>query len=402
MRNSGASTLLLAILLSLPTVAWAQDPPDLPITTRERLDRWLHAPATPSPLDALSPGARERFLASLAFGRNGLGGFDASDLSLELDAGQIRAILAMFAAEEYAHLVKPADARSRAVAAARHAGIGELERHYNRFHASLQETTAAGDVARAEAVGRTYAEEFGRYATEALPQLDDSDLQLLLQASLDAGGIADSARIGETALQAWNEYEQRGLAANADVARVFDLLLATRRFDDAKAFALKHPDAGLPDMPEFRESGRVAAPSAWQFIEDGRVLARRSIDLDPLQIIVTAGCHFSVDAAEDISMDPLLGPVFRRHASWLSEAPGREDLESLRDWNRRFPGAQMMPIHARDEWAMFPEWRMPVFHIVKDGKVVESVVGWSRKEPTTRDRLVAALKRTGLLDEDAH
>ena len=101
----------------------------LPIRDARQLARWLENPPAASPLDALSPGARARFLDSLAFGRKGLGGFDPHDLVLELDAGQIHAVLALFGDETaaYARQLTPADPRNHAVAMKRRAGISAVE-----------------------------------------------------------------------------------------------------------------------------------------------------------------------------------------------------------------------------------------------------------------------------------
>src|SRR3546814_2043267 len=118
---------------------------------------------------------------------------------------------------------------------------------------------------------------------------------------------------------------------------------------------------------------------------------------DP-QMPVTAGCHFAVDAAEDIAADPVLGPAFARHAHWLVSTPGIESIDAARDWNQRLPDAQVEMIHDRGEWSIFPTWSMPKFHIVRDGKVIETVKGWPRSPASNRQPLIDALRRAGLLD----
>ncbi|MBU6247372.1 MAG: hypothetical protein KGN77_06410 [Xanthomonadaceae bacterium] len=56
-----------------------------PITTPAALARYLHdTPMKRSPLGAMPPGARKRFLASLRFGDRGLGGFATDDLDQTL------------------------------------------------------------------------------------------------------------------------------------------------------------------------------------------------------------------------------------------------------------------------------------------------------------------------------
>lgn len=371
------------------------------IRSQATLDDWLqrHAAMT-DPLDRLSPGARERFLGSLDFGSNGLRNFTATDLGLELTPDEIRSVLALFYADagSVASMIRPADRKSREIAATRRDGISPFERRYNNFYLETARLRPDNDNEYAAAYAQTFLAKFSETDAKQMHALRDADLQLLLDASLGAGTTSDDPSIADTALMVHQEYERRGLAESAETRRVFNLLLAARRFETAKRFASQHPEANLPDLPSFEDTGAAAGtPTLWEFSANGAGLKRQALDLAPAQIIVTAGCHFSADAAEDISVDPVLGPVFRRHARWLSLAPGREDLDSLQEWNRKFPEAPMTPIYDRAEWSIFPIWRMPVFHIVRDGKIVESVVGWSRNPAGNREPLIAALKRAGLM-----
>ena len=45
-----------------------------------------------------------------------------------------------------------------------------------------------------------------------------------------------------------------------------------------------------------------------------------------------------------------------------------------------------------------PDWRMPQFHVVRDGRTVESLAGWDGSAES-RAALVALLERHGLLGE---
>lgn len=193
--------------------------------------------------------------------------------------------------------------------------------------------------------------------------------------------------------------ERRGLARAPDLRLAYDRLLAAREFDAARRYAAAHPDAELPALPQFLDATGPNPPamSVWRPDADGAALQRTAFDPNPLQIVVTAGCHFSEDAARDISSDPVLGPLFAGHASWLMPPPGKEDQEALREWNRRFPAAQANQVYDRAEWTLLPPgWRMPGFFIVRDGKVVDHLFGWN-PDGESRAALVAALQRAGLL-----
>lgn len=390
----------LLILAIFAPVTGLSTEPATPVRSRAAMNEWLQRHTVPGPLDPLSPGARERFLASLDFGERGLRNFTVSDLSLELTPDEIRSLLALFYedADRVARLIPPSDRKNREVAAKRHDGISLFERRYNRFFLDTARLQPDDDSRLADAFARAYLTEFSGMDAMQVNALRDQDLQLLLRASLDAGAMSDNTSIANAGLIAYDEYEKRGLAGSVEAGRVFNLLLAARHFGKARRFAAEHPHSDLPKLPSFEDIDTPAdSPTLWEFSADGANLKRRVVDLAPAQIIVTAGCHFSADAAEDISSDPVLGPIFQRHARWLSLAPGREDLAALLEWNRKFPKAKMTPIYDRAEWSLFPSWRMPVFHVVRNGKVVESVTGWPRNPAENREPLIAALKRAGLL-----
>lgn len=58
-----------------------------------------------SPLHRLSPAARQRFVDSLVFGENGLGGYQYADLEAELTASEIYDVLALFGAERTTSMI---------------------------------------------------------------------------------------------------------------------------------------------------------------------------------------------------------------------------------------------------------------------------------------------------------
>lgn len=76
-----------------------------PIKSDADLATYLRTAGEESPLMALSPGARERFLATLTFNENGLVGYKYEELARELTASQAYRILALFGAQRTAHLL---------------------------------------------------------------------------------------------------------------------------------------------------------------------------------------------------------------------------------------------------------------------------------------------------------
>ncbi|RFP60812.1 hypothetical protein D0Y53_06605 [Luteimonas weifangensis] len=188
----------------------------------------------------------------------------------------------------------------------------------------------------------------------------------------------------------------RGIAAPAELLSARDALLVARQFDRARRFTDAHAAAQLTPLPGIlgADADFDGQPTLWQMDVDGDTLERRPMDTGPLQIVVLAGCHFSADAARDIVADPVLGPLFRQHGHWLSLPPGQEDLQAVRDWNREHPQTPMEMLYDRSEWPIFTDWRMPTFYVIRDGRTLGSMAGWSS---SSRAELTALLRRTGLL-----
>lgn len=88
------------------------------IKSRAQLARHLVRAGKSSPLAALSPGARERFIDSLAFNDNGLVQYRSDDLQRELSVTQAYRILRLFGAAESApflRAMRPRDALDTAI-----------------------------------------------------------------------------------------------------------------------------------------------------------------------------------------------------------------------------------------------------------------------------------------------
>jgi hypothetical protein len=76
------------------------------IASIDDLKRYLVVTRYGSPLDALTPEAKGRFLSSLAFTSKGLASFSKSDLRA-LTATQAYEVLRLFGAESYLRVVEP-------------------------------------------------------------------------------------------------------------------------------------------------------------------------------------------------------------------------------------------------------------------------------------------------------
>lgn len=393
--------LVMAGALLAGAIAYAAAPAP-PLRSHAMLEAYLESHADrETPLDLLPPMARRRFLGSLVFGRNGLGGFNTGDLATELTRDEAARVLALFDAGAYVqgihfrHPDTPPSWRGKA------ATPGMAEAAFDQLY-PLQPAPGDDPLALHIRFERLFATMSRDPAT--LAALPERELVYLLRSLELVSFHAPMPRDITFLQQVVAAMEGRGIAQQRDLQLVRDALLRVRRFEDARRYATEHAHAGLRALPRMEDAPGGAAgtdamhPGVWRLDPDGTVLTRTTLDLTPTQVLVIAGCHFSQDAAEDISGDPVLGPVFARHAHWLMLPPGHEDQDAVPAWNLRFPQAQATQIYDRSEWPQLPAgWVMPTFLIVRDGKVLERITGWPRNPATNQPALVDALRRHGLL-----
>lgn len=379
--------------------AGAADPQSrLPLRTRAALDAWLRQAAANgrrTPLDRMPPGARERFLASLDFGAGGLVGFDTFEVSSTLGPGDLHDVLGLFGPEVEAWADRLPDRRPPGIAALLGKPPSDLERRYTSLYLLGDRRDGGSDADRGQALAARFHDDFPEAAQDDLSSLGDFDLWFLFRAAGLATFYAPDAAATDALTRAGRALAARGRASPADLAETRDALLAMHRFADAQALTDAHPDAGLPPLPAFEDA--MAAddprPSVWRIEPQGNALRRLPVDLGPAQVLVLAGCHLSVDAANAIAVDPLLSGVFAKHARWLALPPGPQDIDEARHWNGEHPAAPMQLLYARADWPMFDRWEMPTFYVVREGKVLGRVVGWT---PENRLRLIALMRRAGL------
>ncbi|MET0551272.1 MAG: hypothetical protein ABW002_18605, partial [Xanthomonas sp.] len=183
----------------------------VPIRSAAQLQAYLRTHAGQrTPLDALTPGARERFLDGLVFGRTGLGGFDTQDLP-QLTRTQGRALLALFGVERYAETLPHwAPQPRRSDPAAR---IGNLERRYNRYHRNLDDLRRTGRDPW-PALRSALPETFDPAATA---QLDDTALELLYRAVVATYALRPTPAGLDAQLRALAQLRRRGQASAAQV-----------------------------------------------------------------------------------------------------------------------------------------------------------------------------------------
>jgi hypothetical protein len=395
------------ILVKAWLLAWAAlaegDEPGPPLTSLTETQAWLALAPANNPLDAFSAGGRERFLLGLHFGDQGLNGFTAADLSAELTQDEIRKVLALFGPEaiKYAPRSQLTASAQRAQGSAAERGrLSDVDRACNLYlRRNLEAGVDTSAPGYAQAMGRRFDELLAAYyVPEALRKVYDGDLRVLWWAVEDTAKRTRERRHVDAFGNTFAERRRRRPDLTDGATEFQDLLLVTRRYEEARDLARQFP--GLAPLPELRDelgqaSGQV---TAWRLDAGGRHMTRTRFELSRTQILVTASCHFSKDAAADISADPVLSPVFARHARWITLPPGREDISAAQEWNAKFPDAQVVMAYDMNEWQMLPSWSTPNFYVIRDGRVIERVEGWSRNPADgSRQALIDALRRGRML-----
>lgn len=363
----------LALVAALANVSSAA----APIRDNADLDSYLaHVAPGESPLDRLSPPARKRFLATFRTGT-----FSWSDLEAELTRDEAAAILKLFALESLlpsmrfrtSHL--PIGASETAEASAR----------FDALSAALS-GSAGRDAAAA------YRGWFAQRQSEAtLRRLSDGDVALVLRAALAVAAIEPSLETRDV-LADLAELERRGIVAPAWIGGVYRAFIERRDFAAAAALRERHPDANLPEPPLLRDEAHGDGPTVLDATDDGRTLVRRTLVLEPSQVIVVAGCHFSKDAVRDIEADPALRTAFSRHVIWITPADGDPADPALAQWNHEHPLAAMRTVYRANEWPSIDSWAMPTFYFLRNGRVESKVSGWQGQ----RDAVMDGFHRIGL------
>jgi hypothetical protein len=379
----------------------------LPLRSEAALAAYLKANAgKPTPLDALSPLARKRFLESLRFGAAGADpyAYERHDLARELTASQIRSLLGLFGIEPDEFLLSLARTRpktaARIAAEARPGAIAIAYDGYRRAFASAEAEAfkpydrGYSDLELAPVLGRAFETAFG---TSIQPSsLTDGDLELLHDAASLTAFYGDEPRYARLQVGLFEELAERGLAAPADPRYANASLLKARLFGDASHFAQAHPGEHIRPLPTLIEEPRTGdgVRMVWTPASDSRSLRLGPLDLgDGIHIVAIVGtrCGFSLSAMQAIRTDPQLRRAFDSRVTWLSLPPGWEDFDSVLEWNREHPTQPMVMAYAKQDWPMFRGWSTPRFHFFRDGQWVAHIMGWEGEK--TRKQVLAMLEK---------
>jgi hypothetical protein len=383
--------LTLAIawqLAALATVhAQAVQPAPTVVRTQAQWEAAL-ASGQPTPLDALTPYGKRRFIRGLRWGDRGLGGFSPAPLKRELTLEQLQAALHFVDSDD----LLPMLGRNLAGAPLRmpepsedvERRLDQLERFAyeedeQRRNAGTATTTLGG-----QAVQQRYRELFGeRMGAASLKRQPSGDLLPLFEAAMLAvGRNPDSPAFAELLL-VHAELAARGI----DTRRTLDddvlyFMLAARRFEQARAFAAARPHLAHRTVPRVVDALGSGFRGRSEFRYDAGSATLTRVAAPPpagteLIMVVGPGCHFSANALDAIAGDAALQARLRKAGLTLIMPPDSPiPLDYMTDWNAAHPQLPIrIPAYAQ-EWQALDVLGSPEFYLLKDGKVIGKRSGW--------------------------
>lgn len=365
-----------------------------PIHSRAQLSAYLKRSAdSDSPLDALPPDARQRFLASLRFRNGGLASLSYADL-LRLNAVQIYRILALFGAQSATQSIAGSVFRSLDVASAGATSAAHSSRA-PKLHAALKyalqvdENLSRAPDRQHESVIEIYEKRLApAQKPSELTKLSDRDLADLFEATSAATHAAAN-------LRARNDFTtdltldmqaltSRHLASNAEYRHYYQSLVSARHFNAARRFYSEHPQLGLPPLPTFLPqisavSYRRGSPLVFSPHSAGRVLTVHRISLRKASqavILVSPDCHFSTRFLRAADRHPRLLAALSSHSVWVTPPDGILQTRTLASWNRAHPLESINIIDEPWEWPMIKTMAVPTFYFLHRGRLVATVSGW--------------------------
>ncbi len=205
----------------------------------------------------------------------------------------------------------------------------------------------------------------------------DTECRLLQFRSL---GVVDFYARSETSLtmlrSALSDIEALGVASEQDRVDFFKALVGHRRFDEARAFKLKHATLEVERIPDIAEND-VDKPAAYRIADaSGDRLVPVSFELDKIRLVAVVHplCGFSKRALTAIATAQ--PGIASGGAVYLAPVAPMLFLSALIEWNVANDSVEIVLANTREDWPFIDSWGTPSFYILKDGQVTATLIGW--------------------------
>lgn len=276
-----------------------------------------------------------------------------------------------------------------------------IDRAFSAFQSEIEREVVASHQGSHTRLRQHATDTYEKFIPKAKwSDLPSGDLDLILRAAEMAGTWAPEERYARDMVSVLDELSRRGDATKIHIDATYRMLVAVRDLAGARRLAAKYPAGTFEELPATVRTDPEPAtgPRVWSLSDDANEVVQRRMNLnDGSRIVVVSHprCHFSRNAVTAIASDDVLGPLFRAHASWIAPQSGTLHLPALQRWNREHPDFAVALVVRQAEWPFVDYWNTPTFYFLKDGAVVQKVIGWPKEG--RREELLAASRATGML-----
>jgi len=178
---------------------------------------------------------------------------------------------------------------------------------------------------------------------------------------------------------------------------IFGTLLAAGRVEDAEKAPFEHAPA-IPREPLPPSALSDGHARYWAIEKNPFRLVERQLDLlsGPHIVIYAApGCHFCEAASQDIAKNETLDALFKSRSIWINVPNSNYAVDYYQSWQIDKYTYPMNVIFDRSGWPSRHLGATPYFILMKEGQVVDTMLGWQEGSMT---KLVKLLSEHHLLN----
>ena len=279
-----------------------------------------------------------------------------------------------------------------------------VERFNAYVHEMETDETDSGTVLFADRIGMAYEAllESEAERTRVLADETEDGLRSFFRASSVAVFYTGNPAYLDLMERSLAELERRNIMSTGLQTQMYEAYVRTRRLDAARGLAARARLQGIRPIPSITYASRLdLGKPAWFRLEgNGESLLLENPTLDPeFQVIVTTGayCNPSHRALREIHQDKALADLLGRHALWVMPADSTIHDAVLKQLTLDYPEFRVGIAYGKRNWPIVDNWATPIFHVLKDGRLVDQVVGWP--EGGRAEALRKALSRAGTIPD---
>lgn len=206
--------------------------------------------------------------------------------------------------------------------------------------------------------------------------LEDGEVRAYMSAAFTAAFYTKRLRYLHPQVEAFKVLEGRDAVVEDDVRRLQRGYILARDFEQAGALQRRYPSPELEVVPTL-ESAEAGITANAMTLTPENTLRPVEVDLasgDRLVALVHPGCAFSRQAVADVNRDR--GAEFPVDMLWVLPFNPTLSADAIHDWQQPYRDLRFhIPIRFED-WSFLQSGEVPVFYRIRDGEVVDKVVGW--------------------------